>query len=169
MHCDWIVSLRQAIRNTEVALKSLSMHPGLEDLELILPSDLIHGRRSLWPVLALVHRVCAVEVPQSDKSVRNSRVSTRANGFKQRAARSQSPPPPPQIYRRGRSVSAGRGRGLSVSRRRSRSTPVDGSRSPVRVKSSPGEIHPTNPSPTIIEIPYYITPLLRELFKVVTN
>jgi hypothetical protein len=135
-----------------VALKSLSMHPGLEDLELILPSDLIHERRSLWPVLSLVYKICATEVPQSDKSIRNSRVSTMVNTFKHRATRSQSPPPPPppgSQGQTGRARDRRRTRSLTRGRSSSRSDPAaERSKSPSKgAVGSPAKHFRAKPSP----------------------
>lgn len=139
-------SRAQAVRNTEVALKSLALHPGMEDLELILPADLLNGRRSLWPVLALAHKVCGVDVPPRQMPSRN----TAAGGSSRKdpkSGRSRSlspapPPPPPdaQATERGRASGVRRGSYQRPNRSRSGPSVRRGSVSPagrVRAKPSP--------------------------------
>jgi len=89
-------SRAQAVRNVAVSLKALSSHSGLEDLELIIPQDLISGRRSLWPVLMAVYKACGTRLCQQRGYEERGRLRSKsAPRHPISHSRSPTPPPPP--------------------------------------------------------------------------
>jgi hypothetical protein len=142
------------MRNMQIALKSLSCHSGLEDLEFILPQDLVLGRRSLWPVLNEIYRLSPSLIIQWSRSTSPSTAAASRSRSLTRQGRGQSRSPS-----RDRGAAAGgegareeqetgRGRGVSTSpereRGRGRKSPERNGKTVVLSKSLKSKINRTS-------------------------